>query len=875
MPRRKNIGGGLSEDSEDQIVTAEDPASGSQRVKWNFRRRNSSDHSSQPHSAPTGLVAQQSENFKRFYRAVVSPTHVRVTAGGRIVPNTRATGALQFEWNSDKQIFEPRKLSSDTEIKPLRVPSFPLGAAFTPGFPQLLPGSLLPSYNHVPQHNPHSLATVATQNMGDLSGNGQAPAPNGEPSAGTLHPASVPQPIKISHPSQFDHSKPFVFNGQLVYPLPRGHLPPPYTFPLPVHLIGNPNHGQSTLPPAGFLMPQPAISMAPPAVVNTVPLDQNSTVPNPSTTQPMENVTSYNPYLPLPGHVSVADITKVQIEGFRSHLNFINDQLANAPHPIDTQYLEGQRTDLLAIIEKMETMLTIQLAYDRKQCGAAYPNGVMEPGLLAQPEQHAVHGDTRQGCGKGIETTSITSSKKEAVTLGTNIAPALSPTKPIKSEVDQGTDGTSTAKGPIRSESTVRKSKLTAAAAMAPPFQPRTQAMVAANSFSGIASSSSTNSTLFNAQDNGENKTANLGYMAYSPTVTETCNATLPGPLSTHGTSIYTQNDSLPVTFPHAHTIQQFTSFNDPAVSTISPAAVPYLVGTIPQGGEGNEAKITDLQYPRPLTDDERRARYLYWGRAPRSAYGGLPKFDGKDFYPPSPVKETSRIRTESSDNSTSDRHISPVALNFERLFTVSDTMDYKTANSHQTVGTDLKPSSLDNSNVRFESQSPGPSPRMDQSSSHPGLSADHNGTNNPKCKLAIRHPGDHGNRLTPLEDFPKLFPKQDTPEFSYPKSPHMGISQSNVDFDTEQNVTHRSQGKIKSDIDNKDGDDAKSVDSWGAPSDYSKIVAEVPDVATGTKLRHGNTSHTVAPLAIDVGEEPPKRDHEHKFPGRAENSSR
>ena len=74
-----------------------------QQHQWHYRRRDSSDRH-QPHSAPTGFAAQQAENFQRFYRAVVSPTHVRVTAGGRIVPNTRAPPPWQ--WNGDKGLFE-------------------------------------------------------------------------------------------------------------------------------------------------------------------------------------------------------------------------------------------------------------------------------------------------------------------------------------------------------------------------------------------------------------------------------------------------------------------------------------------------------------------------------------------------------------------------------------------------------------------------------------------------------------------------------------------------------------------------------------------------------------------------------------------------
>jgi hypothetical protein len=54
-------------------------------------------------------------------------------------------------------------------------------------------------------------------------------------------------------------------------------------------------------------------------------------------------------------------------------------------------------------------------------------------------------------------------------------------------------------------------------------------------------------------------------------------------------------------------------------------------------------AQDADYQYSRELTDEERRARFLYWGKAPRSAQHGLPKYDGKHFYPPSPVKDAGK----------------------------------------------------------------------------------------------------------------------------------------------------------------------------------------------------------------------------------------
>jgi len=69
---------------------------------------------------------------------------------------------------------------------------------------------------------------------------------------------------------------------------------------------------------------------------------------------------------------------------------------------------------------------------------------------------------------------------------------------------------------------------------------------------------------------------------------------------------------------------------------------VPYLLGTLPKGVNPRTARDQDYVYNRELTEEERRARFLYWGKAPRFVSEGLPKFDGKHFYPPSPVKERS-----------------------------------------------------------------------------------------------------------------------------------------------------------------------------------------------------------------------------------------
>jgi hypothetical protein len=65
----------------------------------------------------------------------------------------------------------------------------------------------------------------------------------------------------------------------------------------------------------------------------------------------------------------------------------------------------------------------------------------------------------------------------------------------------------------------------------------------------------------------------------------------------------------------------------------------PYLVGHRPNVHGPDIVHAHEFIYGRELTEDELRARHLYWGNAPQHLLKGLPKFNGKDFYPPSPKK--------------------------------------------------------------------------------------------------------------------------------------------------------------------------------------------------------------------------------------------
>jgi hypothetical protein len=76
-----------------------------------------------------------------------------------------------------------------------------------------------------------------------------------------------------------------------------------------------------------------------------------------------------------------------------------------------------------------------------------------------------------------------------------------------------------------------------------------------------------------------------------------------------------------------------------------------------------NNVKSADMIYSRELTTEELQARQIYWGKAPRALSKGLSKFDGKDFYAPSP---------ENASCSPKDHHLNTKKRSSRRSNTAS-----------------------------------------------------------------------------------------------------------------------------------------------------------------------------------------------------------
>jgi hypothetical protein len=791
----------------------------SQPVHWALRPRESSDRSSQPHSAPTGSIAQQSENFQRFFRAVRSPTHVRVTAGGRIVPNTRTTAPPAFNWNSENNRFETNKPPSEVDSTSQQQLTWLHNEPLPLGFPPILPSSFMsPPGSFHPQA---SLATMASPQFNSFGGHDHLSAgqnqigkafsehsPNAEPNA------SLPQQVKVSHPAQFDNTKPFVYNGQLVFPVP----PPSNPQALSMTILGNPNFvPQATTglfaPPSPF--PLPIANMPNPLMFPGQP--HPMAISTPSSEQIPGRVPFTQPLMPMP---SLSELTRAQIQTLRTHISFIDSQVSN--HQFDPNFIQSQRAMVLAQIKSMESMLEAQLAAENSVKAVAQReiNSSTSRRLATSQDKSKFPADTRrQDSASHVSQISLR-------------APSESGLEHSQAHKDIGQQkDLASQRAPFTRSNSMSRSKLSAAAAMAPPFQPRTQynavttsQMEQSMAILGPSSSSPVEEIASETQAQIESRllskaSTNWGQITDNTTVAVAAPPSLPKAQSMIESS--TQAQSQARSMPRSSTFHGQADLVAPPhhFSNISSHAVPYLVGVLPQGLSTIEANPTDLVYPRPLTEEERRARHLYWGKAPASAQKGLPKFDGKDFYPPSPTKQNARLVTYSTPPGPASCHNPHTSAlpDFGKLFTEPGAPGYKTPSPMRT-------SSSHPNLVSLPIQNAMPSDRSSmQESSNLALWP----TQYTRQEEQVRRPitPQERTKITDGDDFSNLFLERGVPGYQSPvqERPFSSHVQSDP-------INQRLEGPVtpkKADDDEHFGDgggnDVCSVDSWGASRDSTK----------------------------------------------------
>lgn len=353
-------------------------------TEWQYRGRAGHEIGTpQPLSAPPGLAAQKDEGFQKFYKAVVSPTHVRVTAGGRIVPNTRGPQSPNVKESvpetaqaQPQQNIQTNAPAQESAQAATPVP-LPLGypAAF-PGYPAgMFPNAQLP-IPHIPlgfnfgggfslpqfamnRHVSNQSEPIASQPLSHTQGLDGAGG------------------VRISPPGQFDPTRPYFVNGQWMLPL--GVQAYQYGLhPFMAHPGLTGHYGSGPIPPG----PAPA---------------QTNSYPNLEAQSAQSNGTHATTPVSAPAHPPISSIrpsqiTKCHIESLKHNLKRVEDQLQYNVHQIDVKHMEGLAKEIRASIKSLKDALPKQLEFEGLHYPKAEKHDFKPSGELFNPPiSHADH----------------------------------------------------------------------------------------------------------------------------------------------------------------------------------------------------------------------------------------------------------------------------------------------------------------------------------------------------------------------------------------------------------------------------------------------------------------------------------------------------
>ncbi|GAW13210.1 hypothetical protein ANO14919_025900 [Xylariales sp. No.14919] len=635
------------------------PTQHGSNLQWKYRGRTGSEvTSSDPLPAPTGLDKQSSEGFQRFFKAVVSPTHVRVTAGGRIVPNTRGSVSPTTKWDKERLPTEVQN-----SVEPNKEPK--LEPVFVPSNNQIPPSMVQPMYPPQPmiyQHMgmpiplyhplqspmphgfayPYGLAPLAAP----VSNTPYVPVPEreqrsevtgaaGKQNAGDNDNRPRRAPVKISPPDQFDQNRPFYINGQLVFPsggmgsgpMPQmvaGHYFQPGIMPTPAHpsqRMAAVNHSSSNIPMAtapNVPSPQPY-----PSVPNRNPASQQllTSVGPPSGTMP-----------PL-SSIRPSEITRKQLEGLRTSLKYYIGQLQFNRHQIDEPWVFAQAQKVRDNIKQFEHNLQMQIRFEMEH----YPNmepmprhiSDMEMPCNTPPRPQSIRytqasGSSHHGSTRSTGPASVKNFQPQQVGTGSRGCP-----KPNRAAVGINSNKTDNSTAHIDALEVAVIQKLSG-----PNATPEQKAMLEAIT-RPLNPHYDPKPPLTHqySSDNGSSKgsSAQPGHTAERKGTR--VQAQPPGTYlqNQQGSGEAVQAGGAYLTNGNAH---YMTPENGGGLSC------PYLVGKYPPGTDPWTYLGHEFVYARELTEAEKQARNVYWGKLPNKG-AGLPKFDGKDFYPASPQKTT------------------------------------------------------------------------------------------------------------------------------------------------------------------------------------------------------------------------------------------
>ncbi|KAK1983542.1 hypothetical protein LZ30DRAFT_816485 [Colletotrichum cereale] len=548
------------------------------------------------------LPDQKRKGFEQFYEAVRSPTHVRVTAGGRIVPNT-----LEASHSSPTG-----KGSRERHVGDVNGAQISMGQTFN-GTP-FMSGPPLMGPMHPTMHSAFSMMTT-----------GPGPMP---PFGGfAMPPFALPQipsqtafslPTGAGHPADNLEDKKEHENSA---------VPTSATLPMP------PLGGQWFLPPHSMMPMGMPFSGGPMMPMAFSPMGQPILYQQPLQPVPATGTRSFTPAVQTEGcpvsSIRPSIITKNQLAGLRSSLKKAEAQLAYNRHQIDERHMEEYARQLRSDIEHFEIKLKGELALEdstlpqrndtknksdsnvykapksatdsRKTLlsSMADTESVNEPAGNAPANTTTEEHKASKPRKKDRVNLAVDTSMASAPFINSNMFATISPVPfdPTGQQQQQQQDSDH-----VRKPST----GLPVSAARAPVFQPRLDPR-----------RPSDNTPPVSALINGEKDTRGTRFH---------------GPIPTNFEESRLLSSIAPPT--PAHDIEDFSNF----ARDNAGLGLPYLIGEIPFGMDPSP-DLKEYIYHRPLNQDEEMAKHLFWTDAPEHLRQKFPKFNGKDFYPISPEK--------------------------------------------------------------------------------------------------------------------------------------------------------------------------------------------------------------------------------------------
>ncbi|KAI1151768.1 hypothetical protein F4825DRAFT_476762 [Nemania diffusa] len=641
------------------------PGQPSSNLQWKYRGRTGSEiASSEPLPAPTGLDKQSSEGFQRFFKAVVSPTHVRVTAGGRIVPNTRNSVSPTTKWDKERLPVDVQN-SGESANEPKVNPIFASTNNQVPPPMYHQPQPILYQPMSVPipfyhpmqtpvQHGfayPYGFAPLAAP----VSHTPYLPLPKGEQRAqavggggrqngGENDNRSRRAPITISPPEQFDQNRPFYVNGQLVFP-PAGMGPSPMHQMVPNHYYtsgvmtaaappdrhtATANHPISNMPmSAGTDIPHRQQYLGAPDR-NSAPQHLLAPVGQPSGTMP--------PF----SSIRPSEITKKQLEGLRHSLKYYIGQLQFNRHQIDEPWVFAQAQKVRENIKQFEHNLQMQMQFEMEHYPDMEPTPkhiselVMPCNTPSRPPsiRHTqASGSSHHGSIRSIGPHPGSKHfQSQQVGMGYRMY-----SKPNRAAVGINSNRTDNSTGHIDALEAAVIKRLSA-----PDATPEQKVMLEAIT---RPLNPKYDSKLPVAQESSSDNRSSKDYSAQVGPAGE--KKRMEGQANLPGAYLQHQQGGREIAKPGGI---YGTNGNPPYIAPANRngLTVPYLIGNYPPGTDPWTYQGHEFVYARELTHVEKQARNVYWGKLP-SKETGLPKFDGKDFYPASPQKATAdKVRIQS-----------------------------------------------------------------------------------------------------------------------------------------------------------------------------------------------------------------------------------